>query len=214
MPLSAPQTRVHSSGNIEAGASIAWSSPADPAVQKVDVTLPDGTVDAGRKATYRNGRWEFTYPNAFLPGLYQLHFTPTEIAQPIFYGVSIDRRELDNTPLSAEDNEWLQKGKFLDSQNAQVKPSELAFVITREDKGMEIWKLLALFVLATRGRNIHDVSDGQPAKEDRRRRRRVDAQGIMYGSPCGRVFANAGPCQGDVRSDDEVAPLRVAANQD
>ncbi|HWE04880.1 MAG TPA: BatA domain-containing protein [Tepidisphaeraceae bacterium] len=147
--LSAPQTRVHSSGNIEAGASIAWSSPANPAIQKVDVTLPDGTVDAGRKATFRNGRWEFTYPNAFLPGLYQLHFSPTEIAQPIFYGVSIDRRELDNTPLSADDNNWLQKGKFLDSQNPQVKPSELAFVVTREDKGMEIWKVLALFVLAS-----------------------------------------------------------------
>ena len=98
--LSAPQTRVHSSGNIEAGASIAWSSPRRPAIQKVDVTLPDGTTDAGRKATYRNGRWEFTYPNAFLPGLYQLHFTPTEMPS-LFSMASASIAKNWTTPLSA-----------------------------------------------------------------------------------------------------------------
>ena len=147
--LSAAQTRAHSSGNIQAGDSIAWSGPANPAVQKVDVTLPDKTIDSGRKATFRNGRWEFTYPNAFLPGLYQLRFTPTDVPQPVFYGVGIDRRELDNTPLSTEDHEWLKKGTFLDPQSPVVQASQLAFVVTREDKGIEFWKYLAFFVLAS-----------------------------------------------------------------
>lgn len=147
--LSAAQTRAHTSGNVEAGASIAWSGPPNPAIQSVDVTLPDNSVDAGRKATFRNGRWEFTYPNAFLPGLYQLRFAPTEVPQPVFYGVGIDRRELDNTPLSAQDKDWLVKSVFLDAQTPEVKPAQLVTVVTREEKGLEIWKILALVLLGS-----------------------------------------------------------------
>ncbi|MDB5356745.1 MAG: hypothetical protein JWN24_3198 [Phycisphaerales bacterium] len=145
--LCSPQTRSQNSGNLEAGSSIAWSGPANPGVQEVDVTLPDGSTDKGRKATYRNGRWEFQYPNAFLPGLYQLRFNPTEVPQPIFYGVAIDRRELDNTPLSSSDQDWLTRGGFLDQQSPQVKAETVASIITQEDKGIEMWKWLGGLVL-------------------------------------------------------------------
>jgi hypothetical protein len=145
--LCSPQTRSQNSGNLEAGSSIVWSGPANPGVQEVNVTLPDNTVDKGRKATYRNGRWEFQYPNAFLPGLYQLRFDPTEVPQPVFYGVGIDRKELDNTPLSAEDHDWLKKGGFLDKRNPQVNNSTVAAIVTQEDKTTELWPYLGGFVL-------------------------------------------------------------------
>ncbi len=145
--LSEAQRRAHNSGNIEPGASIAWSGPASPAIAKVDVTLPDGALDAGHKPTFRNGHWELFYQNTFLPGLYQLRFTPTEVPQPIYYGVSINRRELDNTALSTDDQEWLKKGKYLNAETPRVKPEQLAYIVTRVDEGFELWPWLAGFVL-------------------------------------------------------------------
>jgi hypothetical protein len=145
--LSSAQTRQHNSGNLDAGASITWAGTATPAVQAVDVTLPDGTTDRGRKANYRGGHYEFTYPNAFLPGLYTLHFTPTEVPQPVFYGVGIDHRELDPAKLGSDDEAWLTKGSFLDKNNPKVEPADLATVITRVDEGSDLWVYLAGFVL-------------------------------------------------------------------
>jgi hypothetical protein len=145
--LSAAQTRQHNSGNIETGGAIAWAGPPTPAVQSVDVTLPDGTVDGGRKANFRGGQYEFTYPNAFMPGLYQLRFTPTEIPQPVFYGVGIDHRELDPAKLSGDDMKWLDKGKFLSSDYSQIQPDQLEQVMTGvgEPSGFW-WKLLAILL--------------------------------------------------------------------
>ena len=74
--LSAAQTRRTAAATSQAGGSIAWSGPANPAIQKVDVTLPDGIWIAAARRLSATGRWEFTYPNAFLPGLYQLRFRP------------------------------------------------------------------------------------------------------------------------------------------
>ena len=37
-------------------------------------------IDQARPALFRNGHWEFQYPNTFLPGLYQLRF-----ARPAFH---------------------------------------------------------------------------------------------------------------------------------
>src|SRR6185437_8049803 len=145
--LTDAQTREHNSGNVEAGGSISWAGPGTPAIQKVDITLPDGQTDLGRKANYRDGHYEFTYPNAFMPGIYQLRFTPTEVPQPIFYSVGIDRRELDNTHLSSDDTQWLTKGNFLDKKDPRIEPSQLAYIITRIDEGMDIWKYLAGFVV-------------------------------------------------------------------
>src|SRR5665213_206468 len=91
--LSSLQAGAHNSGNMESGTSLAWNGPALDGVQSVsvDVTLPDGSADRDRPATFRNGRWEFNYPNTFLPGLYQLRFAPTGLPQPVYYGVGAKR---------------------------------------------------------------------------------------------------------------------------
>jgi hypothetical protein len=145
--LSAAQTRQHNSGNLDAGSSIVWAGPPTPAVQAVDITLPDGSVDRGRKANFRNGHFEFTYPNAFLPGLYQLRFAPTDVPQPVYYGVGIDHRELDNTRLSSDDQAWLIKSNFLDKDNPKIEASTLGTAVTRTDEGTDIWVYLAGFVV-------------------------------------------------------------------
>ena len=181
--LSAAQTRKHNSGNLDAGGSIAWTGPANPAVQSVDVTLPDGTTDMGRKANFRDGHYEFTYPNAFMPGLYQLRFTPTDVPQPIFYGVGIDHRELDNKILTPEDQTWLIKGNSsTPTIRASSRPTGLDHHRHRRPQRLLRQDAVAPARLANawrigRGqpllRNADDVPHDQFAIQYRRRRRGI-----------------------------------------
>lgn len=145
--LTAAQTREHTSANVSAGQSLSWLGPANPSVAKVDVKLPDNTVDAGRKANFRDGHWEFTYPNAFMPGVYSLNFTPAEVPQPIYYGVSIDRRELDGTRLADADIEWLKKGQFFPADAPRVEAEQLEYILTGANEPSGFWWKLAKFLL-------------------------------------------------------------------
>lgn len=143
--LSAAQTRGLDNRALEAGEPLIWTGPAVPEVQAVDVTLPDGSTDGNKSATLANGRFEFRYNNAFMPGLYALRFTPTEVRpQPVYYGVGIDRRELDNQPLSGKDRQKL--ADYLD-ESQPISVEDLAAIIRRENPGSELWKWLALVLL-------------------------------------------------------------------
>ena len=149
--LSAAQTRAHSGQNIAAGEQITWSGPtlAGDKQVSVNVTPPDGPDTGMKQATLRNGRWEFSFPNTFSPGLYKLTFDPTEVP-PAYYGVSIYRQELDNTPLSTEDQEWLKKGKFVSSDYPRVKPEQLAAIVTRSSQSPDtMWMWLAGVVVVS-----------------------------------------------------------------
>lgn len=142
--LCAPQTRGWINGSVPAGSAITWEGLATPAVQSVDVILPDGTIERGRAPTFRNGRWEFRYPNTFMPGLYQLRFSPAQVPQPAYFGVSIDPREQEPTALGEQEIRWLA-----DNHLARiVEPGELPAFIARQPGGAEIWKWLALGVVA------------------------------------------------------------------
>ena len=145
--LASGQTRGMENRVLEAGEAIVWSAPGKPAVQSVEVTLPDGTIDANKRPVLTNNRYEFRYNNAYLPGLYQLRFTPTEVQpQPVFYGVGIDRKELDPTTLSAKDLDHLVSAGYLDKR-AKIDIDDIAGVIRNQNTGSDIWKWLALFVL-------------------------------------------------------------------
>ena len=89
-----------------------------------------------------------TYPDTYLPGIYRLQFTPTEI-QPVYYGVNIDRRELDATTLGSDDIDWLKKGEFLDPGYAVITTADLPTIIRRENKGTELWGWLGGFLLVS-----------------------------------------------------------------
>jgi hypothetical protein len=145
--LSSGQTRGLDNRMLHAGEPLVWTGSASRPVQAVDVTLPDGSIDGNKSPTLANGRYEFRYNDAYLPGLYALHFTPTEIKpQPIYYGVGIDPRELDARTLSAEDQKRLADAGFLDKDHP-ISTDELAAIIRRENRGSDMWKWLAMFVL-------------------------------------------------------------------
>ena len=143
--LASAQMRGLENHGIDAGQPIEWAGPAKPAVQSVQITLPDNTT-VQRPATFNNGRWILTYPDTYLPGIYKLQFTPTEI-QSVYYGVNIDRKELDATALGPDDVDWLKKGNFLDPTYATISAADLPIIIRRENKGMELWGWLGGFLL-------------------------------------------------------------------
>jgi aerotolerance regulator-like protein/VWA domain-containing protein/CARDB protein len=145
--LSSGQTRGLDNRALHAGEPLIWTGSTAHPPQAIDVTLPDGTIDGNRSPTLANGRYEFRYNDASLPGLYALHFTPTEIKpQPIYYGVGIDPKELDQRSLSANDQKRLADAGFLDDDHA-VSTDDLSAIIRRENRGTDLWKWLAMFVM-------------------------------------------------------------------
>lgn len=137
------ESQLHGLENhgIEAGQPIEWAGAARPAVQSVQVTLPDNT-SVTRPAMFNNGRWLVTYPDTYLPGVYRLQFTPTEVA-PVYYGVNIDHAELDPATLDADDINWLRNGNFLDPNLPTIGEGDLPVVIRRESQARELWGYLA-----------------------------------------------------------------------
>jgi len=145
--LSSGQTRGLDNRALHAGEPLVWTGSTAHPPQAIDVTLPDGTIDGNRSPTLANGRYEFRYNDAFLPGLYALHFTPTDIKpQPIYYGVGIDPKELDQRSLSTTDQKRLADAGFLDDDHA-ISIDDLSAVIRRENPGTDLWKWLAMFVM-------------------------------------------------------------------
>jgi len=141
--------RLHGLENhgIEAGQPIEWAGPAKPAVRSVQITLPDNT-SVSRPATFNNGRWLVTYPDTYLPGIYKLQFTPTEVPS-VFYGVNIDHTELDPTMLDPDDVNWLKNGNYLDPSLPIIAEADLPMVIRREGQAREMWGWLGGVLLAT-----------------------------------------------------------------
>lgn len=140
------QTKGMENRELEAGEPIVWTGPASPPVSSVELTLPDGTTAAGRKPTLTNGRYEFRYNNAFLPGLYTMQFSPPTV-RPVYFGVGIDRRELDTEILSNRDIDWLRGNGYLDEERAKIAVDDLSIVIRKENPGTDLWKWLACAVL-------------------------------------------------------------------
>lgn len=137
------ESQLHGLENhgIEAGQPIEWAGSAQPAVQSVQVTLPDN-ASVTRPALFNNGRWLVTYPDTYLPGVYRLQFTPTDVA-PVYYGVNIDHTELDPATLDADDINWLRNGNFLDPNLPTISEADLPVVIRRESQARELWGYLA-----------------------------------------------------------------------
>jgi hypothetical protein len=132
---------------IDAGQPIEWAGAARPAIRSAQITLPDNT-SVIRPATFNNGRWLVTYPDTYLPGVYRLQFSPTEVG-PVYYGVNIDRAELDPAVLDTNDIAWLMNGNYLDPHLPTVTEADLASVIRREGEGREIWGWLGGALLAS-----------------------------------------------------------------
>ncbi len=145
--LSGGQTRGLDNRALHSGEPLVWTGSMKPPVRAIDVTLPDGTIDGNKSPTLANGRYEFRYNDAFSPGLYALHFTPTEIKpQPIYYGVGIDPHELDDHSLGAQDRKRLADAGYFDEDHP-IATDDLAGIIRKENRGADLWRWLAMFVL-------------------------------------------------------------------
>jgi hypothetical protein len=145
--LSGGQTRGLDNRALHAGEPLVWTGSAAHPVQAIDVTLPDGMIDGNKSPTLANGRYEFRYNDAFLPGLYALRFTPTEIKpQPIYYGVGIDPHELDPRSLGEQDRKRMAEAGYFNEEHP-ISPDDLEAIIRKENRGVDLWKWLAMFVL-------------------------------------------------------------------
>ena len=138
--LAAPSLHGLENRGLDAGQPIEWAGPAKPAVQSVQITLPDNTT-VNRSATYNNGRWLVTYPDTYLPGIYKFTFNPAVIP-PVYYGVNIDRAELDPDMLNPDDIRWLTANKHLDPAQPVIAEADLPAIISRKQSPPEMWGLL------------------------------------------------------------------------
>jgi hypothetical protein len=113
-------------------------------LKSASLTRPDGTV-ATKQPTLANGRQRLSFNDTAEPGLYTLRFDPTDVPQPIYYGVGIDRSELDPARLTEADDAWLKSRGFVERR---ITRDELASALGGVNKGVELWKWLGLGVLA------------------------------------------------------------------
>jgi len=154
--LAAGQTKGMENRRLESGQPIVWTGPATPTINKIDILRPDGS-HIERKPVTRDGRQILTYSETYMPGKYELRFDKTEVPQPIYYGVGIDRTEQDPTTLSADDQKWLSSDehKYIADQIDASKGLASALGGVGNDQnsmwpwGDAVWPWLAGFVLAT-----------------------------------------------------------------
>jgi hypothetical protein len=130
---------------LDAGEPIEWAGVTRAPLTAAKITLPDGST-VTRAPVFNNGRWLLNYPDTFLPGVYKLQFTPAEV-QPIYFGVNIDRNELDPTSLSSDDIKWLANNDFLDPAQPTISEADLTTVLTRNQQTPEIWGWLGALLL-------------------------------------------------------------------
>lgn len=142
--LASAQTRSAERRRLDAGVPIEWSGPATPRVKTATITRPDGKT-AQLQPTVSNGRQRLTYNDTVEPGLYAIRFDATDVPQPVYYGVGIDRRELDPASLTDADYAWLKNRGLIERR---IAPGELAAALGGVNKGVELWKWLGLGVLA------------------------------------------------------------------
>lgn len=129
---------------LEAGMPIEWSAVAEPKVESATLTRPDGTA-VPKQPILSGGRQRISHNDTAEPGLYTLRFEPTEIPQPVYFGVNIDRRELDPATLGEADYAWLKDRGFV---QATIQPEEVAAALGGGSSGgAELWRWLALGVL-------------------------------------------------------------------
>ena len=131
---------------LDAGQPIEWAGAGKQQIQNVQIARPDGT-SVSHPAAFNSGRWLMTDPDTFLPGIYHLTFTPSQI-QPVDYAINIDRAELDPTLLNSTDIDWLKNEKILDANNPVLIEGALPQLIVRTNKRTEVWGLLGAVLLA------------------------------------------------------------------
>lgn len=129
---------------LEAGMPIEWSLPPEPRVKTASLTRPDGST-VPKTPALTGGRQRISHNDTAEPGLYTLRFDPTQIPQPVYFGVGLDRRELDGATLTQADYAWLKSRGFVEDR---ITADQVIAVLGGTAGGAELWRWLALGVLA------------------------------------------------------------------
>ena len=129
---------------LEAGMPIEWSAGLEPRVKSATITRPDGNA-VPRPPTLSGGRQRISYNDTAEPGIYTLRFDPTDVPQPVYFAVNLDRRELDPATLSDADYAWLKGRGYVEGT---IKPDQVASALGGAKGGAELSRWLALGVLA------------------------------------------------------------------
>jgi hypothetical protein len=132
------------SRDLDAGQTLLWSGPALPPIDSATLESPNGAAHPVQPEL-RGDRYILTSNDTHAPGLYELHFSPPSIPQPVYYSVKIDRAELDPAILSSADFDWLKTNHYL---RDNLTPATLPKALNAQVGGAELWWLLAVMVLA------------------------------------------------------------------
>ncbi len=131
------------SRDLDFGQTLLWSGPAALGIQSATLVSPNGAAHIVQPEL-RGDRYVLSYNDTHSPGLYELHFSPPSVPQPVYYTVGIDRAELDPAVLSSTDFDWLKTDGYLrDNLTLGTLPKAL----DAKAGGAELWWLLALSVL-------------------------------------------------------------------
>ncbi len=134
---------------LEVGSSLYWTGPVDTPIESAIVEPPDGSTHELHPQAHGDSYF-LEDSDTFIPGLYTLRFSARPIngakaPPPVYYSVNIDPQELNTTPLSPADIDWLKSQGHLQSVlTAQTLPT----AIDAQPGGSEVWKWLGLLLLA------------------------------------------------------------------
>jgi hypothetical protein len=128
---------------VDAGGSLVWTGPATPPISAATLITPD-TTTRSLQPQLRGDKYVVQYKDTFLPGLYELRFTPPDVPQPVYFSVGIDRAELDPATVASADIDWLKERTFL---RDRITLETLPAAINAQRAGYELWWITGLLLV-------------------------------------------------------------------
>jgi hypothetical protein len=128
---------------VDAGAAIVWTGPAAPVITSATLVAPD-TSTKTLQPQLRGDKYVVQYKETFLPGLYEMRFTPPGIPQPVYFSVGIDPAELQPAVMTSSDVEWLKSHRYV---KERVTLETLPKAIDAQRAGYELWWIVGLLLV-------------------------------------------------------------------
>ncbi|HVT82421.1 MAG TPA: CARDB domain-containing protein, partial [Phycisphaerae bacterium] len=134
---------------VDAGQPLTWTGPNSLQIETAVVIAPDGTQKV-LQPELRGDHYFVEERETSLPGLYEMRFSaPAKMGatppKPVYFGVNVDRQELDPAVLSVADQDWFRgKGYLKDLLKEETLPKAME----AKEGGRDLWWMLGLLLLA------------------------------------------------------------------
>lgn len=126
---------------VRAGEPLEWISGSGDMPTAGQVLSPDKSPHPVR-LTLSNGKSVARYYQTQQPGLYELRFTTSNVAQPVYFGVGLSASELETATLSDQDMRWLEAHAEIGSADI-ISPGDAIGAGGSRGAGVELWPYLA-----------------------------------------------------------------------